>query len=330
MQRYFAKFDDTSTSLLALQTGETAAHLQMKRHRAQAGVVTEDNTQQSVPLPALQTTLDKLLDHGYTEMAQPAYQSTQVAARQQLLDRFAEKDRPGARLVGWPDLPHFIKPRFANAPDEYLTDPLRSFFVLDAPMRIAGDLHIGYDALGGGAQTHTRNLVYKGALTIDGNLDAGSSVTSLPQFIHIDGDLHVNNLLLTGWADVVVTGNVYAKGLVLGYDGESGGRLQVGGSLHAAAVLGGGMYQLDVAGPVHAKVYWMDDDEPTLAATHIQPCTLSQADWLRRAELTSLADACYFEDTDWVSRETVNVHHFALERAVAPPRAGTPPPPRSG
>ncbi len=81
--------------------------------------------------------------------------------------------------------------------------------------------------------------------------------------------------ILTGWVEVVVTGDAYVSGTVLAVDGEAGGRLHVHGNLTSPQVLGGMMYPIQVDGQVTGNVYWLDFDEPSLANASIVPGELT-------------------------------------------------------
>jgi hypothetical protein len=270
--------------------------------------------------------VSQLLQRGFSEIDAHHYALADAAAITTLGERFCEQDGADFRLLDWATVDTLVQTRFYNDPAEYLANKLLNFRVHDVAAVHASNLTLRFDSLSPEVQTGSRNLVYRHGLTVQGNLDAGSLVTTIPQFVHIDGDLHVHHLVLTGWVDMVVTGSIFASGTVLVCEGESGGSLQVGGSLHAQALLGGCEFDIAVAGDVQTPVYWLDEESPLEASTVTIkiPTVIAPADWPDRAAFTALADGAYMEDTDWSSEDKRRVYNFVVEKAVASLRAGQP------
>lgn len=202
---------------------------------------------------------DKLLKNGYTAITETAYLEHLKTAEAVLLPPTAEPNGKDYTIVPWETIAIQFAPPFLNEVADYLTTPaLRHFCLYPGNTVIDGDLVIDFSELGATAQTAGRNIIVNGNLTIKGNFDGGHNVESLPQFIYIAGDLHADNLLVSGWLDMIVAGNATIKGTVLGYYGEPGGRLLIKGDLHTSHLLNGFMYLIKVEGHTHGTCYSFD------------------------------------------------------------------------
>ena len=128
-------------------------------------------------------------------------------AKEVLLLKATEPNGKDYTIVPWETIAQQFAPPFLNDVTEYLTTPaLRQFCLYPGNTVIDGDLVIDFSELGTTAQTAGRNIIVNGNLTIKGNFDGGHGIESLPQFIYITGDLHADNLLLSGWLDMIVAG----------------------------------------------------------------------------------------------------------------------------
>ena len=324
MSRYLVRYRNGAVELFTISLEQEPAKLEQILVVMEQGIVSSNKSDTTMPRANAEALIAEALSRGLMEISKADFDKILAESKAILEERFQERDGEDFRLVPWSELAKSNRMKFTNNPEEYLSKYLRRFRVYDRNTKWKGDLKIGFDSLGPDAQTGSRNLVFSEGLEIDGNFDAGSSCDSLPQFIHVKGDLFVKNLILTGWVELVVTGNVYATGVVFGYDGESGGQLKIDGDLTASNVLGGGMYPMYVSGKTNGKVHWFRDDEPTLNAESIIPDSIRSSNWNERSKLTPLSDTAYYEDIDWVGRESVKTYSFNCDFAVASLRDGKP------
>lgn len=324
MKRFMARFESHSVRLLAVTFEADKAIAVMTRFNAELGEIEEGTSQMEQSKDESESMLAEAIQHGFHEIDEPAYAQAMSETKSRLEREFEEKESSEFRLIDWSEIPRFIQPRFLNDPGSLLSDRMRKFRVYPERAHVDGRLKICFDSLGPGLQTGSRNLIFQKGLTIDGDLDAGSMCEELPQFAHVEGDLRVRNLILSGWVELVVTGDVVVSGDVLGIDGESGGRLQVIGALKANSILGGSMFSIQIGGRVDARVHWIDDDSPTLATHSIVPYSIKSVDWPRREALTAISDSAYHEETDWSNGTSSRIYGFNPEFAIATLREGRP------
>ena len=324
MSRSFAKFDDTSArfALFPDSSNDTEVTVEVTYIEACQGRVVTHLTQQAMSPEELQQNMAMALEHGYVVVDEGALEEVMRSSEARLGELCQETGGPDHRLVPFADLENRSALKFVQNPGKLLAQHLSNFCVYDRPAIIPGNLSISFHELGPTAQSNSRNLIFTQGLNVEGDFDAGSSTTSLPQFVHVEGDLIVRNLILTGWIELVVTGNVIASGVVLACDGESGGRLMIGGDLTARSVIGGSMFSVQIDGTVNADIHWLDYDSPALETSSIIPTDLTEADWTIREQRTPLSDAAYTESVNWAAGEKQREYVFAYENAVSILRNG--------
>ncbi|WP_441574712.1 hypothetical protein [Chitinophaga sp. RAB17] len=228
---------------------------QMKGFRIQTGTVETWEKEEKMPA----NFPEKLLKHGYETITETQYEEHLKTAAAALLALTQEPSGKDYHIVPWETIETQFEPPFLNDVNEYLPAPaLRNFCLYPGDTVIEGDLVIDYSELAATAQTASRNIIVNGHLTINGNLDAGRNIETLPQFIYVTGDLRANNLLLSGWLDIIIGGNATIAGTVLGYYGEPGGRLLIKGNLTTTHLLNGFMYQINVEGNSQGTCYSFD------------------------------------------------------------------------
>lgn len=228
---------------------------QMKGFRIQSGTVETWENEEKMPA----NFPEKLLKNGYAAITETQHQEHLKTAAAALLALTQEPSGKDYHIVSWETIEPQFEPPFLNDVNEYLREPaLRNFCLYPGDTVIEGDLVIDYSELATTAQTASRNIIVNGHLTINGNLDAGRTIEALPQFIYVTGDLQANNLLLSGWLDIVIGGNATITGTVLGYFGEPGGRLLIKGNLTTTHLLNGFMYQINVEGNTQGACYSFD------------------------------------------------------------------------
>ena len=311
MQRFFIFDEGTTTRFLS--TTDDGLHMVM--YYAELGVVHRAENSQAMTAAELSENIAMAFQHGYVELTEEVFRDKQKTIEVEYEQRSQESYDPAARVVEWSQLADTHAEYFVNNPAEYLARTLQKFCCYDQPVDRPSDLRMSFDSLGPTAQTDRRNLVFNQGLRIDGNFDAAGFTSELPLFAVVKGDLHCHNLLLNCWAELVVTGNLYVSGIILGYDGENGGRLKVHGDVTAQRILGGAMYPIEIEGQVNAEVYWFELDEPTLAGAEIIASELTEAQWPDRVQLTPLVDDAYYAERNWASGEEVVTYQFNFEFA---------------
>lgn len=227
-------------------------HAQMKGFRIVTG--TPETWEKDEKIPA--SFPNRLLKQGYVAITETQYQHHLETAHTTLSDQAQAPLTTACNIVPWETIKAQFAPSFFNDADEYLDTPaLRNFCVYPGDTVIDGDLVIDFSELATTAQTAGRNIVVNGNLTINGNFDGSRDIETLPQFIYITGNLTARHLLLSGWLDMIVAGNVTITGTVFGYYGEPGGRLLIKGNLTTEHLLNGFMYPIKVAGSTHGTCY---------------------------------------------------------------------------
>lgn len=251
--QYFIHQTPKEIRLVAVSDiAEGKVNAQMKGFRIEAGTLKTWENDEEMPA----SFPDRMLKHGYTTITAPQYQEYLETTGAALLTQTQEPQGKDYSIVPWETIETQFAPPFLNDVNEYLEDP--DFCLYPGDTVIDGDLVIDFSELATTAQTATRNIVVNGDLTIKGNFDAGRDIEALPQFVYITGNLNANNLILSGWLDMIVEGNATITGTVLGYYGEPGGRLLVKGDLNAGHLLNGFMYQIKVAGEANGILYSFD------------------------------------------------------------------------
>lgn len=239
----------------ASDTIDGKLNLQMKGFRTASGIPEswEKDEKMSVGF------LERLLKHGYISITESEYATYLKTSETLISNEGKEPEGEAYTIVPWETVEMQFSPGFLNDPNEYLESPeLRNFCVYSSDTFIDGDLIIDYSELATTAQTKTRNIIVNGNLTIKGNFDAGQDIEALPQFVYITGDLNADNLILSGWLDIIVAGNATISNTVFGYFGESGGRLQIKGNLTTRYLLNGFMYRIEVKGTTNGVCYSFD------------------------------------------------------------------------
>ena len=298
--------------------------LQMRRMQAKLGKLESQSAEQQVTPEEREANIAQALKHGFREVSEQEFFDQQRASGKELAEAIVEAALPGSRFVDWHELSPAHGSLLRNNPSEFLTRDMQKFVVFDGPGRLR-DLRLSFDSLGATPQTTKRNLVFNSSLSVEGNLDAGDFTTELPLFVLVKGDLHVRNLVLTGWTEIVVMGNVVATGTVMCLDGEAGGRLHVQDSLQAERILGGSMYSIVVDGQTKGTVYWTDDDHPTLPGAVIVPVTLDHDDAMDFGKRTSLTRETYTVDSNWATGTEVKTYVLDPVKLVDQLRRGVSP-----
>ena len=277
---------------------------------ASLGKVESQVSQQPFSESEIATDINLLFKHGYQEVSQADFAVVQNSIEQKLRDSTMERIDSRAELMDWKQLAAMHQHYFQNDPAEYLDAHLQSFCYFKDRLRMSEDLDIGFNSMGPTVQSSRRNLVFDCGLEIDGILDAGDLTTELPLFILVKGDLKANHLLLSGWAELVVTGNVHVSGCVVGIDGESGGRLKVHGNLSASKILGGYAYDMEIDGNVDADVFWLDNDESPFPSAIAVPEELSSEEHKLLSAKMPLSEAAYSISRNWAIGKEVTTYHF--------------------
>ena len=311
MQRFFLFDERTTTRFLST----TVDGLHMVMYYAELGAVHRVENSQPMTAAELSENIAMAFQHGYVELTEEDFRDKLKAIEVEFEQRSQESYDPSARIVEWSELADTHADFFVNNPAEYLARTLQKFCCYDQPVHTQSDLLMSFDSLAPTVQTGRRNLIFHQGLRIDGNFDAAACTSELPLFALVKGDLHCHNLLLNCWAELVVTGNLYVSGIIVGYDGETGGRLKVHGDMTAQRILSGAMYPIEIEGQVNAEVFWFDLDEPTLAGSKLVTSELTQAQWPNREQLTPLVDDAYYAERNWASGEEVLTYQFNFEFA---------------
>lgn len=305
-------FDDGNAVRLLTITGEGIDMLMLY---AELGKVHRTQNSQAMDAAEVSANVAMALKHGYVELTETEYLDKQKTVESIVEQRSRESFDVDATVVQWEELSATHGHYFVNNPTEYLSKDLRKFCCFDRPVERQSDLKMTFDSLGPTAQTNQRNLIFHHGLKIDGNFDAAGFTSELPLLALVKGDLHCQNLLLNCWAELVVTGNLYVSGIILAYDGETGGRLKVHGNAKAKQIVGGFMYPVEIDGQVDADIYWLEPEEPTLAGAQMIASEFSQAEWLCRDQLTPLVDEAFNADSSWGTGEAVVTYGFNFEFA---------------
>lgn len=252
--RYFVYQTPNQIRLVTtIDIGEGKLNAQMKGFLVEGGKLQTWENEDKMSLGFL----DRL--QGYSNISESQYQEHLATASNRLLQPVKAPQNETDNIRGWKMVEAQYSPKFLNEVREYLEDEFYSdFFVHNSDTIINGDLIIDYSALKKTAQTATRNIIVNGNLTITGNFDAGNDIETLPQFVYVTGDLRANNLILSGWLDMIVEGNVVVNHTVLAYYGEPGGRFQVNGNLNTKYLLSGWMYLVEVKGNTTGACYSFD------------------------------------------------------------------------
>lgn len=305
MSRWYRLEQDEEVALVEVVPAGRGVRCSLWRARHEQGSLTEHEDARELP----EDPAGQLLRGGYRELEAGAAAGAREEARRLLEERHREREAPGERLVPWEELRARCGTPFHADPDQ-LPPALRRFAVREGPTRLPG-LRLGWDELGAGAQTRARQLAFLGDLELEGDLDAGDLTSSVPLLVLVRGHLRARSLLLTGWCELVVEGDVTLSGSLLACQGEPGGRLEVQGALRAAELLGGGMFTVHVAGALAGRAAWLTDDDPPLPQAELAPASLPAA-----GGATPLHPDLYQLDFDGEARS------FTVEQAVARLRRG--------
>ena len=298
--------------------------IEMTMISAVLGSVEKHDSQQAMSPEEIAINLERALEHGYLEVDESDFFESRARIEKLIREIAVEKFDPRFELMDWDELPSSLRNSFRNNPVEYLTPTLRKFCYCKDPFQSGSDIVLGFDSLGPTAQYARRNLVFKNGLNIDGNLDAGDQTSELPLYLFVEGDLHAKNIMLSGWAEVVVTGNLVVSGSIVGYDGEPGGRLKVHGNVSADNILGGYMYGMELDGRVDSKVYWLDQDEPSIKDAIVIPNELTQSRFHHESNELPIVREAYFMDSNWATGEDVVTFHFDARQSFDLLRQGKP------
>lgn len=312
MNRYFYFQDDRSIRVFTTKDQS----MDMLDLRATFGKTQRNHQEKACSPDEISQNIKMAIEHGFVEITESEAQEKLSKADDQLKKLVVETTPAGSTMVEWNSLAKEHATYFQNRPSEYLATDLQRFCVFEAEIERTGDLWLGFDENGPTAQTSQRNLIFQRGLKLHGNFDAANWTSALPLFCLVKGDLRCKNLLLNCWAELVVTGNLIVEGCIFGYDGETGGRLKVHGNASAEQVLSGTMYTMEIAGKIQGPVYWLDQDEPTLANAKIIPSDLSQAQWTDRSSLTPLVDEAYYANSNWATGEEVVEYSFDCSQAL--------------
>jgi hypothetical protein len=153
----------------------------------------------------IDSTLAMLTRRQFAEISSDEFEYLQANAEALLQQELREVDRDGYHLTEWADVRSRLGPVFANDPAKCLASSMQRFCWYEGTMLRHDDLVLTHNP-SGPPQTSSRNLIFDGDLTINGNLDAGNNTTHIPQLVYVRGTLSARNLILTGWAEIVVTG----------------------------------------------------------------------------------------------------------------------------
>lgn len=309
MPRYFYHDDQTTVKFLATYPERVVINI----YRCELGNVAHRQDQREMSADEIAMQVQQARQYGFVELEEAVWLAKQQSIAAELQQRSADPIDDSATCMPWEQLAGHYGKYLANDPAQYLTENLRKFCCFDQPVERSGDVVLSFDSLGATAQTAQRNLIFQQGLRINGNLDAAGSTSELPLFVLVQGDLHCDNLLLSGWAEVVVTGDVYVSGLILGFDGETGGRLKVHGQVTAGRIMGGFMCPIEIDGQVRADVYWLEPDQPTLPNSQSVASEFSEVDWQNRQRHTPLVDEAYHAERNWATGQEVVTYHFCFE-----------------
>lgn len=290
--------------------------MQMTKISALLGVVEKQELEKTMSSSEIDENISLAIEHGFTEISDLEFAEMMQTVERNLATKTIEPPPMNAVEVAWKQLVPEYRTLLQNNPSEYLSTRLQMFHVYRESVHCPSDLRLNYDSRGPTVQTLTRNLIFEQDLTISGNFDAGEFTSELPLFVIVRGNLTAKNLIVTGWTELVVLGDVTVLDLVFGFDGETGGRLMVHGNLTAANVLAGAMFPIEVTGQTRSNVFWLDNDEPTLAGAQLIPAELNQ--WMRtaNAKKTPLVDGAYFTDSNWANGEEIRSAHFEAIQVI--------------
>ena len=320
MNRYFYLEDENSASFLRAMDDS----IEMHRMRARLGEIEVHDLRQDLTASDILHNIQQASQHGYREVDEAEFGNRQIEARMEFERKIVEPSVADQRLVPWNDLKAEHRETFRNDPAELLSPRMQMFCVYDQACRLTGPFKLAFDSDAPTVQTARRNLLFNEGVTVDGNFDAGDCTTELPLLIIVKGDMHVKNLILSGWAEMVVTGNLVVADTLFGFDGEAGGRLHVQGNLSAQRILGGMMYSIEVAGQLAGDVYWCDLDEATLPGASMVPYTLSSQQAIDFGKYTPLVNEAYFADSNWATGGEVLEFNFNASQIVELIRQGKP------
>lgn len=312
MKRFVFLDQPHATRFLTFSTVDSAVHVIYLT--AKQGQLERREAQQTMSKEEQQENLAQAFERGFAEIAEADFEEAITQAERRLRSLCEEQEPSGARFAEWATLDEKLKGSFQNNPEEYLAPPLQTFCFFDRHAELE-TLVLSFDELAPTAQTAQRNLVFTNGLTVRSVFDAGSYTSALPLFVLVIGDLHVHNLILTCWAEVVVTGNLIATGTIFGFDGETGGRLKVHGNVTAAHILSGSMYAIEIDGTVNAPTFHLDNDTPALPSITSVPTELSQTEWATK--LTPLSADSYFEESSWATGEERRSYTFNPDHVIA-------------
>ncbi|MCA9193651.1 MAG: hypothetical protein KDB03_17890 [Planctomycetales bacterium] len=270
--------------------------------QAVLGELRKQEQHQAMTMPELLENISRAEQHGFIEVSQAEFSKLRTDIEGQLLNGIEDEIPLVAQVVDWSDLAATLQHYFLNSPDEYLAERLRKFCQFDEHHHSCQDITLKFNSLGSTTQHANRNLIFNGGLCIDGNLDAGDMTTELPLFVLVKGDLKAHNILLSGWAEVVVTGNVNVNGTIFGYDGEAGGRLNVLGDLTAIHILNG-QFPIRVGGNLVASCWTLGQDENAIPGSNQIPTEFPAVHGRDISTLTPLVDDVYVEDSNWATGE---------------------------
>lgn len=279
--------------------------MEMKFLEARLGDLEERDHRMDVSPSESISNIKKALKNGFHELTSDEFEIELAYHKRRLSKLIIDTVKSDGKMFPWEDLRLDEGKWLTNNPAAYLSVKMRNFCVYDKPYESRGDLKLSFDSQGPNPQTSTRNLIFNQGVTIDGNLDAGDFTEELPLYLVVKGDLRAKNLILTGWAEIVVTGNIILDGIVVALDGEPGGRLHVHGNLNSKEILGGMMYYVKVDGQVNSNIFWCDDDEAPLPNASIVSSTISNRQFFEFEKLTPLVKDAYHENTDRFSGEDV-------------------------
>ncbi len=291
--------------------------MSMRILEAKLGQVVASDSTRDMPTAEIVENIEQALRRGFRELTEAEFSIEQSSVEHELQRAIAEPIQPGSIFTSWQDLKSEFKQYLFNNPEEYLSKELQNFCVFDEHCQLDHHLKIEFSSDGPTAQTATRNLIFKKGLTINGNLDAGACTTELPQLLVIIGDLHVKHLILTGWIELIVTGDLKVDGVLFAYDGEAGGRLKVHGNLSATHMLCGMMFNIEVAGRIEGAVYETDDSETTLPNPSSVPTALSSVQGDDLSKHSPLVKDAYYLEGNWATGEEVQTLVFDPSQAVS-------------
>jgi Leucine-rich repeat (LRR) protein len=156
----------------------------------------------------------------------------------------AEVNQPEYKVIAWSEFAEKYEQVF-EMPFEELLDDLAEIRLYEADANgnvcFPKDLEIDDEF----------NAVIDGNLVVSGNFSLDCEYGG---FVFVKGNMRADSIMLSGVASLHVAGNVDVKHGIVGYYGDDGGYLSVGGETTAPVIINDTYFNMDYSGAVNAVV----------------------------------------------------------------------------